>query len=60
MTTKRKYIKDVFITEERPAENIIMVSQRTMASTFVRKAIWLLSHRTEGNKGKIVHDTIEF
>lgn len=58
MATRRKYIRDVVDTEEKPAENVIRVSQRTMASNFVRRAIWLLSNPTEDNKEKTVHDTV--
>ena len=58
MATRRKYVRDVVVTEERPAENVIRVSQRTMASNFVRRAIWLLSNPTEDNKDKTIHDTV--
>ena len=58
MATRRKYVRDVVVTEEKPAENVIRVSQRTMASNFVRRAIWLLSNPNEDNKEKTVHDTV--
>lgn len=40
MATRRKYER-VIKESEKPAENTIRVTTRTMATNFVRRAIWL-------------------
>jgi hypothetical protein len=40
MATKRKYDR-VVEESEKPAENVIRVTTRTMATNFIRRAIWL-------------------